>query len=189
MRYPRLLMGQKNTFERIKGQYILPPFIVGVFLLSIGIFCLKFSKDHQNIIFGFIAAVIILFGTILVCIAMVYACILLYRIWSILQDGKVRTTPEKAIGFLFIPFFNFYWIFVVYYGLAVDFNRYVLERKLDIALLSIPLFLATCILPIVSLFPYIMYVAYPVNIVVDIIVLYQMLGRYNALVDKKIKIN
>jgi hypothetical protein len=180
-------MEKKPAFERIKNKYVLPPFIAGLFFLSIGIYCLKYSKNHQNITIGFIAAFIILIGTALVCIAAFYSCVLLFQMWKILQDGKVRTTPEKAIGFLFIPFFNFYWIFVVYYGLAIDFNRYVAERKLNIRFLSIPLFLATSILPIVSLIPYVMYVSFPVNVVVDIIVLYQMLTRYNALVEKKLK--
>jgi hypothetical protein len=36
----------------------------------------------------------------------------LYRAWKCLQPGGLaRTTPGKAIGFLFIPFFNLYWIF------------------------------------------------------------------------------
>ena len=34
--------------------------------------------------------------------------ILLYKMWNLVQDGHVSLTPEKAVGFLFIPFFNFY---------------------------------------------------------------------------------
>jgi hypothetical protein len=180
-------MEQKNSFERINPYYVIHSLILGVILLAASMCFLKWGIKRHDMIMAGLAGFGILAGTIFTCIAMVYACILLYRIWNILQDGNVRTTPDKAIGFLFIPFFNFYWIFVVYYGLAVDFNRYVLERKCDVKLLSIPLFLATCILSIASLFPYVMYAAFPVNIVVDIIVLYQMLTRYNALVEKKRK--
>ena len=32
-------------------------------------------------------------------------------------------SPGKAVGFLFIPFFNYYWIFVVFRGFAVEFNK------------------------------------------------------------------
>ena len=47
----------------------------------------------------------------------------LYRAWKTLRFGGPRTTPGKAIGFLFIPFFNVYWIFVAVYGLSQDWNR------------------------------------------------------------------
>ena len=50
---------------------------------------------------------------------------LLYRFWQIIQDGFASTTPGKAVGFLFIPFFNFYWFFRAYFGLAKDQNRYI----------------------------------------------------------------
>ena len=46
--------------------------------------------------------------------------VLLYRFWTLIQDGKARTTPVKAVWFFFIPFFNFYWWYVAYVGLAED---------------------------------------------------------------------
>lgn len=47
----------------------------------------------------------------------------LHRAWSILQPVGARTTPGAAVGFLFIPFFNLYWLFVAYKGLAEDWSR------------------------------------------------------------------
>ena len=55
--------------------------------------------------------------------ASVLIYIYLYRAWRLLQPGNVRTTPGKAIGFMFIPFFNVYWVFVLFVGLANDWNR------------------------------------------------------------------
>lgn len=49
---------------------------------------------------------------------------LLYLWWATLPAGWRRTTPARAIAFCFIPFFNIYWLFMVYYGLAEDLNRY-----------------------------------------------------------------
>ncbi|MDO4551096.1 MAG: hypothetical protein Q4C96_07580 [Planctomycetia bacterium] len=49
-------------------------------------------------------------------------CILIYRCWSVIQDEYVRTTPGRAVKFLFIPVFNLYWIFVAILGLAQDMN-------------------------------------------------------------------
>jgi len=51
--------------------------------------------------------------------------VLVYKLWQIVQDGFARTTPGKAVGFLFIPFFNFYWWFVAFFGLSKDQNVYI----------------------------------------------------------------
>lgn len=51
--------------------------------------------------------------------------ILIYKFWQVIQDGFARTSPGKAVGFLFIPFFNFYWMYVAYHGLAKDMNAYI----------------------------------------------------------------
>jgi hypothetical protein len=50
---------------------------------------------------------------------------LLYKFWQIVQDGFASTTPGMAIGFLFIPYFNYYWFYRAIYGLSKDFNRYI----------------------------------------------------------------
>lgn len=57
--------------------------------------------------------------------------ILLYKYWQNIQDGFASTTPGKAVGFMFIPFFNFYWMFRVFWGLAKDLNRYIVHHFSD----------------------------------------------------------
>ena len=54
--------------------------------------------------------------------AVVLSCIVHYKCWKAVPKEIARTTPGKAVGFLFIPFFNFYWAFVSYQGLAEDLN-------------------------------------------------------------------
>jgi len=56
--------------------------------------------------------------------------ILIYKLWQVVQDGFARTTPGKAVGFMFIPVFSLYWLFVVYFGLARDQEAYI-ERHFD----------------------------------------------------------
>lgn len=53
----------------------------------------------------------------------IYAYIILYRAWFCLQPGGARTTPSAAVGFMFIPIYNIYWIFNVLPGWATDWNR------------------------------------------------------------------
>ena len=51
--------------------------------------------------------------------------ILHYHFWEVVQDGFASTTPGMAIGLLFAPYFNFYWIFRAVYGLSKDLNHYI----------------------------------------------------------------
>ena len=53
----------------------------------------------------------------------VLTLIYLHRAWRLIQPGNVQTTPGKAVGFLFIPLFQLYWIFVAIAGLPKDWNR------------------------------------------------------------------
>jgi len=67
--------------------------------------------------------VIIVLTLPITVVAIVLSCIVHYRCWKAVPKEIARTTPGKAVGFLFIPFFNFYWAFVSYMGLAEDLNK------------------------------------------------------------------
>jgi hypothetical protein len=55
----------------------------------------------------------------------VLSIILFGRFWKIVQDGNASTSVGKAIGLMFVPFFNFYWIFPAIHGLSEELNRYI----------------------------------------------------------------
>ncbi|MBN4066479.1 hypothetical protein JYU14_00135 [Simkania negevensis] len=64
-------------------------------------------------------------GTLAVTVlAVIFAAIFHYRCWAAIPAEHRRTSPAKAVGFLFIPFYNFYWVFVSFRGLAIDVNKY-----------------------------------------------------------------
>jgi hypothetical protein len=90
-------------------------------------------------------------------IAMIYGgvvmMVLVYRMWSAIQDGHARTTPGKALGFMFIPVFNLYWAFQVFWGFAKDYNRYIERHRLQARRLPAGLFLAYVILCLVGVIP------------------------------------
>jgi len=78
--------------------------------------------------------------------------VVIYKMWSSIQGGHAtRTTPGKAIGFLFIPFFNLYWLFQVWGGFPTDYNRYAEERSLPIPILSSGIYIAY---PVLLLIPF-----------------------------------
>lgn len=73
-----------------------------------------------------IAGLILFAGALMNVLSAIPMYIYLYRAWSCLKPGGfARTTPGAAIGFLFIPFFNMYWIFQSFLGLAKDWNKTV----------------------------------------------------------------
>jgi serine/threonine protein kinase len=78
--------------------------------------------------------------------AVVVMMVLLYKLWDSIQDGHARTSPGRAIGFLFIPFFDVYWLFQTFWGFARDYNRLVDRRKLKVSKLPESLFLASAII-------------------------------------------
>ena len=57
-------------------------------------------------------------------LALIFAASLLFRCWKALPEARRKTTPGKAVGFLFIPFFNFYWAFVSFPALAKGYYSY-----------------------------------------------------------------
>jgi hypothetical protein len=109
-----------------------------------------------------IGALVVMAGYFLTMLSFIPFYINVYRAWYCIQPGGfARSTPGKAIGFLFIPFFNFYWLFQAFKGLASDWNRTVSSYP-DLRMapkLSEGVFLAFCIgiflfpLSLVMIFP------------------------------------
>ena len=75
--------------------------------------------------------------------------VLCHKAWKSIQDGHARTTPGRAIGLLFVPFYSFYWIFQCGWGFAKDYNQYVVRHSLSARQLPEGLFLAFCLLAVV----------------------------------------
>jgi hypothetical protein len=62
---------------------------------------------------------------------MIVALVLHYRLWDSIQDQYTAITPGKAVGFLFIPVFNFYWMYRSFYGFSVECNLYIDRHNID----------------------------------------------------------
>ena len=60
----------------------------------------------------------------LVIVTIVFMSPLFFQCWKALPEAHRKTTPGKAVGFLFIPFFNFYWAFVSFPALAKGYYSY-----------------------------------------------------------------
>ena len=101
---------------------------------------------------------LIVIGVFAAIASMVLLYMLLYRYWDLIQDGYHRATPGQAVGFMFIPFFNFYWVFQSVKGLAEDMNRYTQEKGIAAPQANAGLALTYCILICVSIIPYVNFI-------------------------------
>jgi hypothetical protein len=61
----------------------------------------------------------------------VFKALMLYLLWRVIPEDIARTTPGKAVGFIFIPFFNFYWNFIAFWGLGKDMNATLEQRGIQ----------------------------------------------------------
>lgn len=110
----------------------------------------------------------------------IFLMVLNYKAWAAIQDGHARTTPGKAIGFLFIPFFDFYWLFQAIWGLAKDFNAYLQRRSIPSPHLPEGIFLAYCILCFVGWIPIVGLVVGMVNYIFALIMVSGLCDAINA---------
>ena len=106
---------------------------------------------------------------------------LYYRAWKAIQDGYARTTPAKAVGFLFIPFFNAYWMFQAIWGFAKDYNAFIARHSIHIKRLPEKLFLTYVISCLLWLIPGVNIFAAAITILLNLPIMWKMCDAVNAL--------
>ncbi len=119
-------------------------------------------------------------GSLLVVAAQVDFAVVLYRVWrhviaECTRLGLRRSidTPGKAVGYLFIPFYNLYWMFVVFGRLAADYNAIAAAENRP-GRLSSGLGITMCIFVFLGLIPQYGMMAVAVN----------MLGLYPLFITR-----
>jgi|SRR5260370_22255890 len=105
----------------------------------------------------------------------------IYRMWAAIQDGHARMTPGKAVGFMFIPLFNFYWIFQAFQGFAEDYNQYLARRQLNLPRLDEQLFLYYPIAILCTIVPFVGGLAALAGIVLLVLIISKTCDAVNAL--------
>ena len=99
------------------------------------------------------------FWTINTPIAILYVIFTMlwhYHNWELVPEDFRSTTPGKAVGFLFIPFYNFYWIFISFIGLWKGLNEKGKKQSGD-SWKDLPrgIPIAMCILILCSFIPFV----------------------------------
>ncbi|MFN7947681.1 MAG: hypothetical protein U0Z53_20190 [Blastocatellia bacterium] len=121
--------------------------LLGVMLVFIGAFTSSVSPADPT------PAVLLAAGVLLLVYADIVFLVLLYKAWGCIQDGVTRTKPGQAIGFLFIPIFNWYWVFRAIPGFADEYNSYLERTNLPVRRLTKGAFQALAVLSVLTLIP------------------------------------
>lgn len=159
-----------------KGFYlgsIVGGLVGGTVLVGIGLAVMAGGDDAGGAIIA-VAYIPIIYGAVV-------AAVLIYKIWAAIQGPTARTTPGKAVGFLFIPFFNFYWIFQAFWGWTKDYNALVAQKGVSAPRAPESLALTMCILTLVGIIPFVGYVAALINIILTIVFYNAAINGANAL--------
>lgn len=135
---------------RVLNWWYLACSVIATLLFSAGMAVLvveTIRNPHGPLSDGAIIALLVcvLLGCLVMIPGAVCFYVLLYRCWRQIQDGHARTGPGKAVGFMFIPLFNYYWFFVALWGLAQDLDAYAERHGVDAPTARPGFALATCI--------------------------------------------
>ncbi len=101
-----------------------PPRISMTAALVFQCIALAYSSVEMLMVFGDAdedaLGVLAILGVVPIILGLIFTCILHYKCWKAVPDGFARLTPGKAVGYLFIPFYNLYWAFPSFGGLGSD---------------------------------------------------------------------
>jgi hypothetical protein len=127
------------------------------------------------------AFLIIMVGWLCALVSGIAQFVIWYKAWASIQDGQARTSPGKAIAFLFIPFFNLYWMFQAIYGFAVDYNKYIVRHQKQVPPLPEGLYLTILILPFFCIIPILGLLIALALLVMHVIVAAKTIDAVNAI--------
>jgi len=107
-------------------------------------------------------------------VSIIFHYLIIYKLWTLIPTDRAKTTPGKAVGFSFIPFFNFYWIFIAYHGLAQAINIELKQNQIAGNNVNETLTLTVCILTCCIIIPYLGILTFIAALIFIIITLKQM---------------
>ncbi len=86
-------------------------------------------------------------GVVFSLVNAVAFCVLVYKMWSAIEDGQAPITPGRAVGLLFVPFYNLYWVFRALPGWATAYNAFASRQGLRSRASMAPLLATVLVTP------------------------------------------
>jgi len=108
--------------------YILPA-AIGAVVVIIGFVILAERHGEEE------GVLVMMLGLIVILSSSIYFLVVMYRLWNfVIETSKAEgltpsiESPGKAVGFLFIPLFSYYWAFIAFGKLPKDLNAIANKR-------------------------------------------------------------
>lgn len=99
--------------------------VVGSITASVGQVMTKEVTNSEAAADPWVALGVFGCGGLAMLAAWILTFVCLHRACGTIQDGFARTTPGKAVGLMFVPLFNYYWVFQSFWGFAKDYNAHL----------------------------------------------------------------
>lgn len=128
-----------------------------------------------------LGAVLLLFALVSLLYGAIVLMVFVYRMWAALPPYSGRTTPGAAVGLMFVPLYNMYWVFQVYLGWTQDYNRMAYAEDAPLPRMPEGLAMTLCIMTLLSMIPYIGMLFSLVNLVLMPIFVAKACDGINAL--------
>lgn len=130
-----LKKGAFNTLERLFKAWWIPLVLVcasfGVMIAAVILFAIGSAFGSSASSIAGVALMILSMIVLAVSsvISWISSLVLLYQYWKLLPAEEAVTTPAKAVGYLFIPIFNLYWIFTAYGKLGASIDKLLNKNR------------------------------------------------------------
>ena len=130
-----LKQGAVNSLERMYKLWWVPlvVMIAAAIALIPVVLIFVFGKQAESTVMALCGSILLILDIFLLaacaCISAIAGIVLLYRYWKFLPAEEAYTTPAKAVGYLFIPLFNLYWVFVAFYKLSKSYDKLLGRNK------------------------------------------------------------
>ncbi|MBN1881175.1 MAG: hypothetical protein JW885_03295 [Deltaproteobacteria bacterium] len=114
---PKYIERMNKTF--FMGAF-LSPVIVPVIIIAFSLFQAATGINRQ-LDEGLFVPIAILYVIFMFIMFILFH----YRMWAAVYDERVKTSPGMAVFLLFVPIYNFIWIFKFYFGFVQHYNENV----------------------------------------------------------------
>jgi hypothetical protein len=148
------LAEQLSRHHRLMIVFLLSWIGFAVIFVIILVFTVAMQSEESIAGVGIIGGALLL---ALIILQIVHFCKFHYRCWevAIARTGERDTSPDMAVGLLFVPLFNLYWNFRSYHRLTQLLERAYNERGLPPVDAPAPgTTMALCILNVCSVVPF-----------------------------------
>jgi hypothetical protein len=177
------------NLKKINHKLLLSFYLISV-LGTLGAFVsgqLTAMFDDSGELFAQETAIFTIIYFLFYIATIVMFCISLYRAWEVLQSTTARTSSGLAVGLLFVPVFNVYWVFQALWGWSKDYQSFTsYQEKGTMPYVNKQIFLAHCILLPMLAIPIINNVIAYFIVPTTLIVIFQMSKATNYIIENNL---